>query len=327
MRLTGGNLRNIEVRNNMQIKIIIVVLLVAIIGFMSAYTVETGNVAVERTLGKVNHEEQGQGLNFKLPFLTNSMEFSAKEIAIDINDLTPKAADNQSHKDLDESVFYQVPKDRISELFVKYASAAARGSDGVYMPAYGLLVREARAAIYEQVSQIDSLQLHKQRGLLQTDVLEELQRRLNNSDPGDIIITRVVVRALNTDPSIEAAIRDAVYRRHHGLVRSLYGIDHGGHQRLGMPRALIELTDIGASTKAASGSRENDGLHLLSRLKRRQLVEDRGAEDGRKRVHRRIVENHRRHRSAELALEKHLFSLLIQSVSPRIPDSLRARSL
>ncbi len=138
------------------------------------------------------------------------MEFSGKEIAIDINDLTPKAADNLSLKDLDVSVFYQVPKDRVSELFVKYAAAAARGADGIYMPAYGLLVREARAAIYEQVSQIDSLQLHKQRGLLQSEVLTELQRRLNSSDPGDIVITRVVVRALNTDPSIEAAIRDAV---------------------------------------------------------------------------------------------------------------------
>ena len=194
----------------MQIKIIIVAILIGIAAFMSAYTVETGNVAVERTLGKVDHNEKGQGLNFKMPFLTNSLEFSAKEIAIDINDLTPKAADNLSLKDLDVSVFYRVPSERVSELFVKYASAAARGADGVYMPAYGLLVREARAAIYEQVSEIDSLQLHKQRELLQTAVLEELQGRLNQSDSGDIIVTRVVVRALNTDPSIEAAIRDAV---------------------------------------------------------------------------------------------------------------------
>lgn len=209
-RLTGGNLRTIEVKNTMQIKIIIVAIVVGIIGFMSAYTVETGNVAVERTLGKVDHDEKGQGLNFKMPFLTNSLEFSAKEIAIDINDLTPKAADNLSLKDLDVSIFYRVPNERVSELFVKYASAAARGADGVYMPAYGLLVREARAAIYEQVSEIDSLQLHKQRELLQTAVLQELQGRLNQSDSGDIIVTRVVVRALNTDPSIEAAIRDAV---------------------------------------------------------------------------------------------------------------------
>ena len=183
---------------------------IGVIAFMSAYTVETGNVAVERTLGKVDHEERLQGLNFKMPFLTTRQEFSAKEIVIDINDLTPKAADNLSLKDLDVSVYYRVPQDRISELFVKYAQSAARGSDGIYMPAYGLVVREARSAIYEKVSEIDSLQLHKQREALQSNVLQELQGRLERSDPGDIIITRVVVRALNTDPSIEAAIRDAV---------------------------------------------------------------------------------------------------------------------
>jgi len=184
--------------------------IVVVIAFMSAYTVETGNVSVERTLGKVNHEEQLQGLNFKFPFLTSKQEFSAKEIAIDINDLTPKAADNLSLKDLDVSVFYRVPQERVSELYVKYAQTSGRGSDGIYLPAYGLVIREARSAIYEQVSKIDSLQLHKQRESLQTDVLSELQSRLERSDPGDIIITRIVVRALNTDPSIEAAIRDAV---------------------------------------------------------------------------------------------------------------------
>ncbi|MCH7981346.1 MAG: hypothetical protein IID59_07565 [Proteobacteria bacterium] len=183
---------------------------IGVIAFMSAYTVETGNVAVERTLGRVDHEERLQGLNFKMPFLTTRQEFSAKEIVIDINDLTPKAADNLSLKDLDVSIYYRVPQDRISELFVKYAQSAARGSDGIYMPAYGLVVREARSAIYEKVSEIDSLQLHKQREALQSNVLQELQGRLEHSDPGDIIITRVVVRALNTDPSIEAAIRDAV---------------------------------------------------------------------------------------------------------------------
>ena len=183
---------------------------IGVIAFMSAYTVETGNVAVERTLGKVNHEEQLQGLNFKLPFLTSKQEFSSKEIAIDINDLTPKAADNLSLKELDVSIFYRVPQDRVSELFVKYAASSGRGPDGIYLPAYGLVIREARSAIYEKVSEIDSLQLHKQRESLQTDVLDGLQRRLDQSDEGDIIITRVVVRALNTDPSIEAAIRDAV---------------------------------------------------------------------------------------------------------------------
>ena len=192
------------------IPFVLLVVLVGILGYLMAYTVQSGNVAVERTLGKVNHTEQLQGLNFKAPILTTKQEFSAKEIAIDIDDLKPKAADNLSLRDLDVSVYYRVPADRVSELYVKYAASAVRGADGIWLPAYGLVVREARAAIYEKVSEIDSLQLHKQRELLQNEVLSELQGRLEQSDSGDIFVTRVVVRALNTDPSIEAAIREAV---------------------------------------------------------------------------------------------------------------------
>ena len=64
--------------------------------FLSVYTIETGNVGVERTFGRVNLEETQQGLNWKLPFLTRVTEFSSKEIAIDFNDLTPKAGDRLS---------------------------------------------------------------------------------------------------------------------------------------------------------------------------------------------------------------------------------------
>lgn len=194
----------------MPIKFAAIGVFAVVCAFLSAYTVETGNVSVERTFGKVNHEEQQQGLNFKLPFLTTAMEFSAKEIAVDFNDLTPKAADNLSLQDLDVSVFYRASQDRISELMVKYAGSAMRGDDGAYLPAWGLVVREARSTIYEQVSEIDSLQLHKQREVLQNEVQAALQNRLDRSDPNEFEITRVVVRALNTDPSIEAAIRDAV---------------------------------------------------------------------------------------------------------------------
>ncbi len=197
-------------KNLLPLQIVFFAVLASGIAYLTAYTVQSGNVAVERTLGKVNHTEQRQGLNFKAPVLTTKQEFSAKEIAIDIDDLKPKAADNLSLRDLDVSVYYRVPPERISELYVKYANAARRGPDGIWLPAFGLVVREARAAIYEKVSEIDSLQLHKQRELLQNEVLSELQGRLERSDSGDIFITRVVVRALNTDPSIEAAIREAV---------------------------------------------------------------------------------------------------------------------
>ena len=59
--------------------------------------------------------------------------------------------------------------------------------------------REARGAVYEVVVGIDK-----------DSVLKLLPTRLDAKDPGVFAIQRVVVRALNTDPSIEQSIQLAV---------------------------------------------------------------------------------------------------------------------
>jgi regulator of protease activity HflC (stomatin/prohibitin superfamily) len=173
------------------------------------YTVDTGYVAVEKTLGTVNLEEIQPGLRFRVPLLTQYRVMAAKEIPFDLPDLTPKAADNLSLRDLDVTVFYSVAADRIAELSVKYAGADERTSEG-WFPAYGVVFREARGAIYDEVAKVDSLVLHRQREALQNAIMETLQRRLDAEDTKVFTVSRVVVRALNTDPSIEQAIQLAV---------------------------------------------------------------------------------------------------------------------
>jgi len=175
----------------------------------SFYVVDTGHVGVERTLGKVDLVETEPGMNFKLPLLTSAYEFSAKEIALDLNDLKPKAADNLSLQDLDVTVYYNAAPHAIADLMVKYANAS-QSAPGAILPAYGIVYREARGAVYEEIAKIDSLELHKLRDALQTAIQDSLQVRLEAKDGDALVISRVVVRALNTDPSIEASIREAV---------------------------------------------------------------------------------------------------------------------
>lgn len=175
----------------------------------SFYIIDTGHVGVERTLGNVDMVETSAGVNVKLPLLTQHYEFSSKEISIDLEDLRPKAADNLSLKDLDVTVFYRTMPDAVAEMMVKYNDASVRGAEAM-LPAYRMVYREARGSIYEAVSAIDSLELHRQREALQRSIMENLQARLDEEDPGVFEIPRVVVRALNTDPSIEASIREAV---------------------------------------------------------------------------------------------------------------------
>lgn len=173
------------------------------------YTVETGHVAVEKTLGRVNMTEVGEGMHWRAPWITQVTEYSAKTVTTDLNDMRPKASDNLSLQDLDVSVLYRVRPDQVAELAVKYAAAHAPSPEA-WLPAYEIVYREARGAIYDCVSEIESLKLHRERDALAGCVEARLHARFEQLDPGVFTVDRIVIRALNTDPTIEQAIQLAV---------------------------------------------------------------------------------------------------------------------
>ena len=112
-----------------RIVVSVLLVLLAVLGLTSCGTVETGNVGVRTTLGKVNPEEVEPGIFLGVPGISTVQVFSAKEIAVDLNDLTPKARDNLSLRDLDLTVYYKVAPGAIADLYVKYAArhGAPRG--------------------------------------------------------------------------------------------------------------------------------------------------------------------------------------------------------
>ena len=60
--------------------------------YFTIVLIESGNVGVRKTLGKVNPEEATPGLNIKMPVITSITEFVGKEIAFDLTDLTPQGS-------------------------------------------------------------------------------------------------------------------------------------------------------------------------------------------------------------------------------------------
>ncbi len=188
-----------------------VLALLVLLGATSCGTIETGNVGVRTTLGKVNVEEIEPGIYLGLPGVSRVSVFSAKEIGLDINDLTPKARDNLTLRDLDVTIYYRAAPGSVADLYVKYAGQHLRDEGaGVFLPALAMVQRLARNAIYEQASHIDSLIMHTQREELAAAVKKSLQADLDANDKGVFTVTRVVVRSLVTDPAIEKAIQDSV---------------------------------------------------------------------------------------------------------------------
>ncbi|CAB5214628.1 Band 7 domain containing protein [uncultured Caudovirales phage] len=169
--------------------------------------VEQGNVGVRTTFGKVSPEPESPGIYVAV--LSSVREFTAKEAAINLDNMTPKAKDNLSLKDLDVTVYYRTDPGKIPGLMVKYAGQSARDDkSGVYFPGFRLIESVSRGTIYDIVgTKYDSLSIHSRRNELETDIKEAMQKDLDATDPKTFTVTRVVVRQVLTDPAIEEAIR------------------------------------------------------------------------------------------------------------------------
>lgn len=142
-------------------------------------------------------------------FLTSVDEYVVKETEIRFDNMTPKAGDNLKLEDLDISIFYSVNPATPPTLVTKYAGMSPK-EGSLYYPAFNLVERFARGAIYDSVAKFDSLTMHTQRQSLEEKIVDRLQKDLDASDKGAFTITKVIVRQLNTDKSLEASIQQSV---------------------------------------------------------------------------------------------------------------------
>jgi regulator of protease activity HflC (stomatin/prohibitin superfamily) len=189
--------------------VLVIVLVLLVAGVFG--TISTGNVGLRTTFGVINPNEVSPGVYMKWPFISSVDEFSAKEVAIDLNDLKPKAKDNLSLREMDVTVYYRAEAGKIASLQTKYANQSIRAPEGhYYLPAHDLVFRVARNRVYEEVAKVDSLVMHTRREELAGEIQRNMQSELDRTDSGVFKITRVVVRSVITDPSIEESIRAAV---------------------------------------------------------------------------------------------------------------------
>ncbi len=187
-------------------------ILVVVLGLLAAACgrIETGEVGVRVDFNrKVELQELQPG--FYVNPLSSVDHYSVKEIEIPIENMTPKAKDNLSIRDLDLSVFYRVEPSKVADLYVKYTGQSVFGkASAAWLPASNLVARIAREAVFDTIADYESLTLHTKRESISSEIRSRLQSVLDESDPGTFQVTRVVVRQMLTDPALEESIQSAV---------------------------------------------------------------------------------------------------------------------
>lgn len=183
----------------------------AILSLAACSQIDTGNVGVERTLGKVGTEALVPGVYFTL--FKNVDEFTTKEVSFQLNDMTPKSRDNLTMKDVDIDIYYKTTPASVPALYIKYQgdvvqhNEIVKGGTRDLVVAFSRVSREAREAVYKSMAELDATTMHTKRTELSEMVRSRLQAELENNDQGAFVVTAVNVRNLLTDPAIEAAIR------------------------------------------------------------------------------------------------------------------------
>jgi hypothetical protein len=173
--------------------------------------IDTGNVGVERTLGKVGTEAMPPGVYFTM--FKNVDEFTSKEVLFQLDNMTPKSRDNLTMQDMDIDVIYKVDGSRVPALYAKYQGDIVKHGqvvkDGTsdLIISHSRVVREAREAVYKTVASFDATTMHTRRTDITEAIRKVLQSELDNADKGAFTITSINVRNLVVDKALEDAIR------------------------------------------------------------------------------------------------------------------------
>lgn len=171
--------------------------------------IETGSVGLRTDFnGTMSNKIEQEG--FYTAVLGHVEQYTLKEVPINLENLTPKAKDNLSLQELDVTVYYKVAPNAVRELAVKRTGQSADGGHGVFYPAYFLVESIAKSEVADAISKHDSLTIHTQRDKIADEVKKGIQENLNASDPNVFTVTRVVVRQVKTDATIEQSIRNVV---------------------------------------------------------------------------------------------------------------------
>jgi regulator of protease activity HflC (stomatin/prohibitin superfamily) len=173
--------------------------------------IESNNVGLRTDFsGATSEHIETQG--FYTAFVGHVDQYTLKEVPINLENMQPKAKDNLSLNELDVTVFYQVTSGpNVRTLALKRTGqSSCPDHESFCYPAYNYVASIARSEIADAVSKHDSLTIHTQRNVLEGEVKTAIQASVDAADPGMIKITKVVVRQIKTDPTVENSIRAVV---------------------------------------------------------------------------------------------------------------------
>ena len=190
----------------------VVVAVAASLAFaVSLKRIETGEVGVR--VGFDKQVKPGELLpgSFNQTLIGDVLTFPIKDVAVQVENMTPLAKDNSTMKDVDLTVIYSINPDQVSELYTsKNQSFHAKSKEDMLLM-YNYIFQTARNGLYKATREYEALDMNDNRAAIEQKIREAMQatlaaEKLENS----ITIQQVLVRGMTPADSVVASANDLV---------------------------------------------------------------------------------------------------------------------
>lgn len=106
-------------------------------------------------------------------------------------------------------MFYSVNPETISDVYIKYQNATVKNDDeNIFYPAYKLVNNLAKSVTNDIVSKYNSMEVNSKRNEIEKQILEMLQKDLNEKDEGAFTVERVTISNIKVDSSVTKSIQE-----------------------------------------------------------------------------------------------------------------------
>lgn len=174
-------------------------------GFLAGCTrIETGEVGVRIAFDKTIETEERLPGSLNQTFVGDILTFQVKDVAVEVNDLTPLAADNSTVQDFDVTVVYSLNPQSIAELYIdKNRGFHAQSTEGDTLLMYNYVVQLARNAAYKEVRKYRSLLLTDNRAAMEQNILNTIREALAAEELNtSITVEQILIRNIAPAQSI-----------------------------------------------------------------------------------------------------------------------------
>lgn len=185
--------------------------------------IETGEVGLRRGFDKQIQKTELLPGSFNQEIVGEVIVFPVKQIALQLENMTPQTLDHSTLKDLDITVIYNINPSSVAELYTTESQGFhSRNDRGETVLMYNYLQTVANSAAYKSINKYEALEVSSKRDLVEADILKFMTSALEDKKlVGAITIVQVQVKSILPAQSITDSANNVITAQNNKNAKSV----------------------------------------------------------------------------------------------------------